>query len=79
MTSSAEITSLPTGEPVPSSTPPANVKKAAVPLSASLAAAPANVDAFLSHLHRCLQTPTGIDVRSAKSSRHFPWRFLECW
>ncbi|KAI6282835.1 hypothetical protein MCOR14_010488, partial [Pyricularia oryzae] len=63
MTSSAEITSLPTGEPVPSSTPPANVKKAAVPLSASLAAAPANVDAFLSHLHRCLQTPTGIDVR----------------
>ncbi|TLD31623.1 hypothetical protein PspLS_02044 [Pyricularia sp. CBS 133598] len=61
MTSSAEITSLPTGEPVPASTPPANAKKAAVPLSATLAAAPANVDAFLSHLHRCLQTPTGID------------------
>lgn len=62
MTSKAEISSLPTGEPVPASTPPVPAPKGSpVPITALLAAAPANLDAFLAHLHRCLQTPSGVD------------------
>lgn len=33
-----------------------------LPLSVILALTPANIDAFLSHLHRCIQTPSGIDT-----------------
>ena len=33
-----------------------------LPLSVILTLHPANIDAFLSHLHRCLQTPAGIDT-----------------
>ncbi|KLU89109.1 hypothetical protein MAPG_08085 [Magnaporthiopsis poae ATCC 64411] len=65
MASKTEISSLPTGEPVPASTPPVPAPKGSpVPITALLAAAPANLDAFLAHLHRCLQTPSGVDVRN---------------
>ncbi|KAL8417690.1 hypothetical protein RB594_001372 [Gaeumannomyces avenae] len=61
-TSKPEISSLPTGQPVPSSTPPVPAPKGSpVPITALLAAAPADLDAFLAHLHRCLQTPSGVD------------------
>ena len=33
-----------------------------LPLSLILALHPAKIDAFLSHLHRCLQTPAGVDT-----------------
>ncbi|PKS10030.1 hypothetical protein jhhlp_004655 [Lomentospora prolificans] len=33
-----------------------------LPLSVILALTPSNIDAFLSHLHRCIQTPSGIDT-----------------
>ncbi|KAI0406590.1 hypothetical protein F4802DRAFT_613158 [Xylaria palmicola] len=66
MSSSTELTAtsdLPTGEPVPSSAPPAPAPKGKpLPLRELLAAAPSNVDAFLAHLQRCLATPTGIDT-----------------
>lgn len=39
---------------------PSSPKK--LPLSVILALTPANLDAFLTHLHRCLQTPAGIDT-----------------
>ncbi|EOO01600.1 putative peroxin 11c protein [Phaeoacremonium minimum UCRPA7] len=61
--SSQAIADLPTGEPIPSSSPPPSSKKPSpLPLRALLAAAPSNIDAFLAHLHRCLQTPSGIDT-----------------
>ncbi|KXJ94487.1 hypothetical protein Micbo1qcDRAFT_159658 [Microdochium bolleyi] len=55
-------TALPTGDPVPSapsSTPAPKAKP--LPLKALLLATPSNVDAFLAHFQRCLQTPAGID------------------
>ncbi|XXG96558.1 hypothetical protein Hte_002843 [Hypoxylon texense] len=55
-------TDLPSGEPVPSSAPTPAPKPKPFPLGALLAAAPSNVDAFLAHLQRCLQTPSGIDT-----------------
>ncbi|GAW24823.1 hypothetical protein ANO14919_144170 [Xylariales sp. No.14919] len=61
--SSTEITDLPTGDPVPSSAPPAPAPKPKpFPLRELLVATPSNVDAFLAHLQRCLATPTGIDT-----------------
>ncbi|SPO03017.1 uncharacterized protein DNG_05698 [Cephalotrichum gorgonifer] len=44
-----------------SSSSPAGAKPPKLPLSVILALHPANIDAFLAHLHRCLQTPSGID------------------
>ncbi|KAI1144535.1 hypothetical protein F5Y05DRAFT_407924 [Hypoxylon sp. FL0543] len=53
---------LPSGEPIPSSAPaPAPVPKP-LPIKEVIAAAPSNVDAFLAHVQRCLQTPSGIDT-----------------
>lgn len=52
------IINTPTGDPVPASTaPPSALKNLPV-----LAGLPSGTDAFLAHLHRCLQTPTGIDT-----------------
>lgn len=42
------------------SAPPTKPPK--LPLSVILALHPSNVDAFLTHLHRCLQTPAGVDT-----------------
>ncbi|KAI1769246.1 hypothetical protein GGR53DRAFT_475066 [Hypoxylon sp. FL1150] len=54
---------LPSGDPVPSSSAPAPAPKPKpFPLGALLAAAPSNADAFLAHLQRCLQTPSGVDT-----------------
>ncbi|KAI3337261.1 hypothetical protein HD806DRAFT_476137 [Xylariaceae sp. AK1471] len=61
--SSTSITDLPTGDPVPSSAPPAPAPKPRpFPLRELLVAAPSNIDAFLAHLQRCLSTPSGIDT-----------------
>lgn len=43
-----------------SAAPPA--KPPRLPLGFLLALHPTNVDAFLAHLHRCLQTPAGVDT-----------------
>ncbi|KAG7115495.1 hypothetical protein HYQ45_016283 [Verticillium longisporum] len=60
MTEANAITDLPSGEPIALPTPaPAPPK---LPLSAILAATPSNIDAFIAHLHRCMQTPSGIDT-----------------
>ncbi|KAI1457121.1 hypothetical protein F4805DRAFT_429645 [Annulohypoxylon moriforme] len=54
---------LPSGDPIPSSAPPAPVPSPKpFPIRDVLAAAPSNLDAFLAHLQRCLQTPSGIDT-----------------
>jgi hypothetical protein len=59
----ASITDLPNGDPVPSSAPPAPAPKPRpFPLRELVAAAPSNIDAFLAHLQRCLSTPSGIDT-----------------
>ncbi|KAJ1335384.1 peroxin-11C [Microdochium nivale] len=58
-------TSLPTGDPVPSAAASVAApapKAKPLPLKALLQAAPSNVDAFLAHLQRCLQTPSGVDT-----------------
>lgn len=52
---------LPSGEPIPSSAAPIPNPKP-FPIKAVIAAAPSNIDAFLAHLQRCLQTPAGIDT-----------------
>ncbi|KAI1500508.1 hypothetical protein F5X99DRAFT_386228 [Biscogniauxia marginata] len=52
---------LPTGEPIPSALEPAP-KPMPFPLKDLVTALPSNVDAFLAHLQRCLQTPSGIDT-----------------
>ncbi|KAI5926356.1 hypothetical protein F4810DRAFT_532171 [Camillea tinctor] len=52
---------LPTGEPIPSALEPAP-KPMPFPLRDLVAALPSNTDAFLAHLQRCLQTPSGIDT-----------------
>ncbi|KAI0202955.1 hypothetical protein F4808DRAFT_62674 [Astrocystis sublimbata] len=67
MSSSAETTSaptdLPTGDPVPYSSPPLPLPKpASLPLRELLSATPSNIDAFLAHLQRCLSTPSGVDT-----------------
>ncbi|KAI1331079.1 hypothetical protein F5Y16DRAFT_291924 [Xylariaceae sp. FL0255] len=61
-TAEAPIADLPSGEPVPSSTPTPAPKPKPLPLGALLAAAPSNIDAFLAHLQRCFSTPSGIDT-----------------
>ncbi len=60
----ATASSLPTGSPVPTGAPAAG-KPAPIPpipVRAVLAALPSNADAFLTHLHKCLATPSGIDT-----------------
>jgi len=47
------------GAPLPGMMPPPS---SYLPVSRQLAAAPARLDAFLAHLHRCMQTPGGIDT-----------------
>ncbi|KAI1340500.1 hypothetical protein F5Y15DRAFT_378804 [Xylariaceae sp. FL0016] len=54
-------TDLPSGQPVPSSAAPPPKPKP-FPLRDLIAATPSNADAFLAHLQRCLQTPSGIDT-----------------
>ncbi|AEO57896.1 hypothetical protein MYCTH_2304628 [Thermothelomyces thermophilus ATCC 42464] len=59
----APVADLPSGEPIPSSTPPSKTpKRRSIPLGALLAALPSNVDAFLTRLDKCLSTPSGIDT-----------------
>ncbi|KAK3295780.1 uncharacterized protein B0H64DRAFT_396302 [Chaetomium fimeti] len=59
----APIADLPSGEPIPSSTPPAKPpKRQPLPLGALLAALPSNADSFLVRLEKCLSTPSGIDT-----------------
>ena len=53
---------LPSGEPVPSAASGPAPKPRPMPIKAVLAATPSNIDAFLSHLQRCLSTPSGIDT-----------------
>ncbi|KAH8894868.1 hypothetical protein GQ53DRAFT_792713 [Thozetella sp. PMI_491] len=56
---------LPSGEPAPSSSPIPPRKPAplpSIPLRTLLAAVPPHTDAFLTHLHRCMSTPSGIDT-----------------
>ncbi|KAI0104906.1 hypothetical protein F4776DRAFT_647829 [Hypoxylon sp. NC0597] len=53
---------LPSGEPIPSALPaPAPIPKP-LPIKEVLVAAPSNIDAFLAHVQKCLQTPSGIDT-----------------
>ncbi|KAH8909799.1 hypothetical protein BR93DRAFT_924804 [Coniochaeta sp. PMI_546] len=65
------IADLPTGEPIPQSSPvppPSSSsssspsKKPSIPLRTLLSLTPKNLDAFLAHLNRCLSTPSGIDT-----------------
>ena len=59
----APIADLPSGEPIPSSKPPAKTpKRQPLPLGALLAAMPSNIDSFLTRLNQCLSTPSGIDT-----------------
>lgn len=59
----APIADLPSGEPIPSSTPPSSTpKRKPLPLGALLAALPSNADSFLTRLDKCLSTPSGIDT-----------------
>ncbi|KAI1094658.1 hypothetical protein F5B19DRAFT_444191 [Rostrohypoxylon terebratum] len=53
---------LPSGEPIPSAAPAPVPSPKPFPIRDLLAAAPSNADAFLAHLQRCLQTPSGIDT-----------------
>ncbi|KAI1078467.1 hypothetical protein F5B20DRAFT_230413 [Whalleya microplaca] len=77
MSSTEATTDLPSGDPVPSSAAPApaphpkpepepepepSSPKQTTALSTLLAATPSNLDAFLAHVQRCLQTPQGIDT-----------------
>lgn len=67
-TGATAIADLPTGEPIPSSAPAdARTSKPSSTatrnnLLALLRTLPSNTDAFLSHLQRCLATPSGIDT-----------------
>ncbi|KAK4044692.1 hypothetical protein C8A01DRAFT_11910 [Parachaetomium inaequale] len=63
MPAAAPIADLPSGDPIPSSTPPSKTpKRQPLPLGALLAALPSNADAFLTRLDKCLSTPSGIDT-----------------
>ncbi|POS72186.1 hypothetical protein DHEL01_v209423 [Diaporthe helianthi] len=69
-TGATAITDLPTADPIPSSTPadstPSKPSSTTATrrnnLAALLKTLPSNTDAFLSHLQRCLATPSGIDT-----------------
>ncbi|OTA81771.1 hypothetical protein M434DRAFT_401236 [Hypoxylon sp. CO27-5] len=61
-TSSSSTADLPSGEPIPSAVPAPAPTPRPLPIKEVLAAAPSNIDAFLAHVQRCLQTPSGIDT-----------------
>lgn len=68
-TGATAIADLPTGEPIPASTPadsktskPAQTAASRRNLAALLKTLPSNTDAFLAHLQRCLATPSGVDT-----------------
>lgn len=62
-TGATAIADLPTGEPIPDSTPkPSSATTKRSNLAALLKTLPSNTDAFLSHLQRCLATPSGVDT-----------------
>ncbi|KAI7783087.1 peroxin 11c [Diaporthe eres] len=68
-TGATAIADLPTGEPIPSSTPadsktskPTQTAASRRNLAALLKTLPSNTDAFLAHLQRCLATPSGVDT-----------------
>ncbi|KAL1856967.1 hypothetical protein Daus18300_010527 [Diaporthe australafricana] len=71
-TGATAIADLPTGEPIPESTPAAAAPTTTPPsrptpapktnLAALLKSLPSSTDAFIAHLHRCLATPSGIDT-----------------
>lgn len=67
-TGATAIADLPTGEPIPASTPAESKTSKPSPaaprsdLAALLKTLPSNTDAFLAHLQRCLATPSGIDT-----------------
>lgn len=63
------IADLPTGEPIPKSTPipstsssPSPKLPGGIPLRTLLSLTPTKLDSFLSHLQRCFSTPSGIDT-----------------
>jgi hypothetical protein len=58
------IADLPTGEPIPQSspTPSSSSAKPSLPLRTLLSLTPGNLDGFLTHLNKCLSTPAGIDT-----------------
>lgn len=60
MAEKTAVANLPTGDPLPVPSPP-TAKPPKIPLSTILAAVPGNLDAFIIHLHKCMQTPSGID------------------
>jgi hypothetical protein len=57
MSSTQPIADLSSGTPIPHSTPPSS----SLP-SKPILLSPKSLDTFLSHLHRCLSTPSGIDT-----------------
>lgn len=69
-TGATAIADLPTGEPIPTSTPAdsktSGPAQSAPPprrtLASLLKTLPSNTDAFLAHLQRCLATPSGVDT-----------------
>lgn len=67
-TGATAIADLPTGEPIPASTPADSTTSKPSPaatrsnLAALLKTLPSNTDAFLTHLQRCLATPSGVDT-----------------
>lgn len=68
-TGATAIADLPTGEPIPASTPadsktskPTQTAASRRNLAALLKTLPSNTDAFLAHLQRCLATPSGVDT-----------------
>ncbi|KAH8653633.1 hypothetical protein BX600DRAFT_440698 [Xylariales sp. PMI_506] len=55
-------TDLPSGDPIPTGgVAPPSKPPPPLPIAQLLSAVPANVDAFLAHLQRCLSTPGGVD------------------
>lgn len=69
-TGATAIADLPTGEPIPTSTPADSTtsRPAQAPppprrtLASLLKTLPSSTDAFLAHLQRCLATPSGVDT-----------------
>lgn len=69
-TGATAIADLPTGEPIPTSTPAdsktSRPAQAAPPprrtFASLLKTLPSSTDAFLAHLQRCLATPSGVDT-----------------
>lgn len=67
-TGATAIADLPTGEPIPASTPADSTTSKPSPatprrnLAALIKTLPSNTDAFIAHLQRCLATPSGIDT-----------------